>query len=282
MISSIRLKSHRAVHRGFTLVELLVVIAIIAVLISILLPALARARDSAYTIQCSSNIRQILLMCQLYQNDNFGYLPAWDCGYAGDGYGSIGWSDNALKVQYRGAMSQIVAYTTPTPDQEPNTRLPPYFFCPSDLDPNDSPTAYDSRAISYGFVQLPWISAFGGNWTWDNPNYAYRAPKVGQIESLNGSSASDIGLIVETPGGAGVFCLYFNSSGGNPAVTGQQFGTNCQWDFIFRHNQSRGANAGFLDGHVESNSNYNTYAKQFPSISDYPNGWPPSNNWWGF
>jgi prepilin-type N-terminal cleavage/methylation domain-containing protein/prepilin-type processing-associated H-X9-DG protein len=66
--------------KAFTLVELLVVIGIIALLIAMLMPALNRARDSANTIACLSNHRQLVLLLNMYATENKGSLPfATEC-----------------------------------------------------------------------------------------------------------------------------------------------------------------------------------------------------------
>src|SRR5947209_4858439 len=65
----------RRVIPGFTLVELLVVIGIISVLIAILLPALSAARESAKTVKCLSNLRQLATAAQIYCNTFNGSYP---------------------------------------------------------------------------------------------------------------------------------------------------------------------------------------------------------------
>lgn len=75
---------------GFTLIELLVVIAVIAVLASLLLPALHRAKTSAQSAGCKSNLRQLGMALNMYVND-YGNYPGNGAVYKG-GYFSLIWA----------------------------------------------------------------------------------------------------------------------------------------------------------------------------------------------
>src|SRR4051812_17479888 len=85
---------------GFTLVELLVVIGIIALLISVLLPALNKARAAANTAACLSNVRQLVTASILQSNDHKGYLQT--CTSDSPSYNAIKFNDpSRVHWQYR-------------------------------------------------------------------------------------------------------------------------------------------------------------------------------------
>ena len=91
---------------AFSLVELLVVIGIIAVLMSMLMPALNRAQDSAKQVQCASQLRQVGNALMAYASNNRGYYPGWSgwqvwgANGTGDDEAGLGWTE--IIQQYMG------------------------------------------------------------------------------------------------------------------------------------------------------------------------------------
>jgi prepilin-type N-terminal cleavage/methylation domain-containing protein len=158
---------------GFTLVELLVVVAIIALLISILLPSLSRAREETKRTACKANIAGIGKACYIYQDENLGIFPT-----AADAINTTG----GPLISYIGYMGGHANLTRETASQRtgnmPSTELstsrslwlmvrsgavvPKNFLCPSSDEVAD-PTADVTRyydfigygALSFGY-QIPY------------------------------------------------------------------------------------------------------------------------------
>ena len=76
MTNKVELNQNRERNRkqGFTLIELLVVVSIISLLVSILLPALGRAREQARSVECLANLRRIAISVILYTHENNDYM----------------------------------------------------------------------------------------------------------------------------------------------------------------------------------------------------------------
>ena len=112
--------------RGFTLIELLVVISIIALLVSILLPALGAARAAGRGVQCLANFRQIGVALNLYAQDNNNYLPPVgpDSAYAGGLYAAAISSGQGFRYFLRPYLPDHSGYNNPV------------FICP------EAPTTY--------------------------------------------------------------------------------------------------------------------------------------------
>ncbi len=100
------MRQSQSPNRGFTLIELLVVISIIALLIGILLPALGAARKTARQVQCLSNLKQLGIVIEVYQQDNGGLWPSSQNGAPAQGNGFGQWWSEAIFLEnfYGGAV----------------------------------------------------------------------------------------------------------------------------------------------------------------------------------
>ena len=144
-------------QKGFTLIELLVVIAVIAVLLTIITPALNKARLLAEDITCRSNIRQYMIATEMYSQDYDEHYPyPWETIYA--------------EIQFSGEVERFCRWHNPAMDiqRDPERLAGPYWPYLNATDVNICPT-FRRLAPNYGGVH--YLNCIGG--TFNQVNFSY-------------------------------------------------------------------------------------------------------------
>jgi len=238
---------------AFTLIELLVVIAIIAVLAAMVLPALSRARDSAQTLHCVNNLKQICLAALVYAGDNDEHLPD-NCPYYNDPFPNwMGFISAYMKVP-------------PAPFIFPRTgplyRYP--LLCPATLgnpyigDPY-SGSAHDAWATDYAIN--PYLT--GGSRFFNTPWFISR--RLSRIPQPT-------------------LTALFSDAGGH--IDAWQNGLFAYY-VAPKHQGHTRANIAFVDGHVATlKVSYPTYYTYYSLATSelgvaHPSSWVPDGPWSG-
>jgi prepilin-type N-terminal cleavage/methylation domain-containing protein/prepilin-type processing-associated H-X9-DG protein len=245
----------RVSKTAFTLIELLVVIAIIAILAAMLLPALARAKDSAKRGACVSNTREIGVAFKLFLGDNNDRFPkavtereATDTTRWGT---MLQTPDAVAPFSIRGQLEPYIASTgfinNTNANSDPGANA---FRCRSSVDwPAPAPGQWFTTDYGFNLSEANYSPGFGESaWYQANPNYGFN-------ENYTDSSIrkpSDFIILADAGRGDNT-----PSRGGLYPIQVIAPGTTSQAQMLQRHNNR--ANVGYADGHTEETTFTNSW-----------------------
>lgn len=220
---------HRRKTQAFTLIELLVVISIIALLISILLPALSAARAAGRQIACASNVRQIIIAHTNYTVDSDGYLVPMITAPPS----VLGYNDWSGILTFKRYVDSAEVFACPEDNIERSTAglpLPPEDYETRSYGVNDM--RYNQNLLRNANFRFPWPEYDG--------NQPHPDSLIERIENIPGF----IFLVGEN----------YRYIERDPNPIKQPFVTVPEYEsmFFFAADQHRagGGNYGYADGHA--------------------------------